>query len=56
LTSSTVSRAFEGPWARLSQVAALGAEYDSPERQPHPKYLEGPHMCFLNHIHTLLDD
>ncbi|KAG0693924.1 hypothetical protein DFH29DRAFT_815863, partial [Suillus ampliporus] len=32
-----------------------GAEYDSWERQPHPKCLQGTRVDLLNHIHTLLD-
>ncbi|KIK41854.1 hypothetical protein CY34DRAFT_84698, partial [Suillus luteus UH-Slu-Lm8-n1] len=45
----------EGPWEKLSQVAVLGAEYDSPERQPHPKCLEGTRVDLLQFIHGLLD-
>ncbi|KAG1763825.1 hypothetical protein EV702DRAFT_1051622 [Suillus placidus] len=47
---------FEGTWARLSQVAIHGAEYDSRERQPHPKCLEGTRVDLLNYIHRLLDN
>ncbi|KAG2116158.1 hypothetical protein DEU56DRAFT_697071, partial [Suillus clintonianus] len=43
-------------WARLSQVAAKGAEYNSRERQPHPKCLEGTRVDLLNYIHGSLDD
>ena len=46
----------EGPWEKLSQVAVLGAEYDSPERQPHPKCLKGTRVDLLNHIYRLLDN
>ncbi|KAG2101820.1 uncharacterized protein F5147DRAFT_639493, partial [Suillus discolor] len=45
----------EGTWEKLSQVAVLGAEYDSPERQPHPKCLEGTRVDLLKLIHGLLD-
>ncbi|KAG2132358.1 hypothetical protein DEU56DRAFT_757336 [Suillus clintonianus] len=41
---------------KLSQVAVKGAEYDSPERQPHPKCLEGTRVNLLNNIHRLLDN
>ncbi|KAG2125957.1 hypothetical protein DEU56DRAFT_862483, partial [Suillus clintonianus] len=47
---------FEGIWARLSQVAVKGAEFNSRERQPHPKCLEGTRVDLLNHIHAFLDD
>ncbi|KAG1755954.1 quinon protein alcohol dehydrogenase-like superfamily [Suillus lakei] len=47
---------FEGAWARLSQVAVKSAEYDSRERQPHPKCLEGTRVGLLNHIHEILDN
>ncbi|KAG1777056.1 hypothetical protein EV702DRAFT_927392, partial [Suillus placidus] len=43
-------------WTRLSQVAVKGAEYNSRERQPHPKCLEGTRVDLLNLIHGLLDD
>ncbi|KAG1738608.1 uncharacterized protein EDB91DRAFT_1249131 [Suillus paluster] len=46
----------EGTWEKLSQVAVKGAEYDSPERQPHPKCLEGTRVELLNSIHGLLDN
>ncbi|KAG2102798.1 uncharacterized protein F5147DRAFT_809804, partial [Suillus discolor] len=55
LTSSTVSQSSAGPWEKLSRVAVLGAEYDSPERQPHPKCLEGTRVDLLQFIHGLLD-
>ncbi|KAG0700754.1 hypothetical protein DFH29DRAFT_853368, partial [Suillus ampliporus] len=55
LTISTASRSLEGTWERLSQVAVKGAEYDSRERQPHPKCLHGTRVDLLSHIHTLLD-
>ncbi|KAG2345375.1 hypothetical protein BDR05DRAFT_135246 [Suillus weaverae] len=45
----------EGTWEKLSQVAVLGAEYDSPERQPHPKCLEGTRVDVLKFIYGLLD-
>ncbi|KAG2341817.1 hypothetical protein BDR05DRAFT_851873, partial [Suillus weaverae] len=43
-------------WEKLSQVAVKGAEYDSRERQPHPKCLEGTRVDLLNYIHGLLDN
>jgi hypothetical protein len=57
--SPTVSddpRSFQGTWERLSQVAIKGAEYDSRERRPHPKCLEGTRVDLLKHIHGLLDN
>ncbi|KAJ8582109.1 hypothetical protein M405DRAFT_717498, partial [Rhizopogon salebrosus TDB-379] len=39
----------------LSQVAVKGAEFDSGEREPHPKCLKGTRMKLLTHIHGLLD-
>ncbi|KAG0707184.1 hypothetical protein DFH29DRAFT_52040 [Suillus ampliporus] len=45
----------EGTWEKLSQVAVKGAQYDSRERQPHPKCLEGTRVVLLNHIYELLD-
>ncbi|OJA21628.1 hypothetical protein AZE42_09742 [Rhizopogon vesiculosus] len=48
-------RSAEGIWEKLSQVAIKGAEYDSPERQPHPKCLEGTRVNLLDHIYELLD-
>ncbi|KAG2347301.1 hypothetical protein BDR05DRAFT_725669 [Suillus weaverae] len=47
---------FEGTWEKLSQVAVKGAEYDSRERRPHPKCLQGTRVDLLNYIHRLLDD
>jgi len=47
---------FEGAWEWLSHVAVKGAEYDSRERQPHPKCLEGTQVDLLNDIHGLLDN
>ncbi|KAG2344455.1 hypothetical protein BDR05DRAFT_868833, partial [Suillus weaverae] len=46
----------EGTWEKLSQVAVKGAEYDSRERQPHPKYLKGTRVDLLNYINMLLDN
>ena len=43
-------------WERLYQVAVKGAEYDSRERQPHPKCLKGTRVDLLDHIHGLLDN
>ncbi|KAG2086327.1 uncharacterized protein F5147DRAFT_602186, partial [Suillus discolor] len=45
----------EGIWEKLSQVAVLGAKYDSPERQPHPKCLKGTRVDLLTFICGLLD-
>ncbi|KAG1798608.1 uncharacterized protein HD556DRAFT_1440312 [Suillus plorans] len=45
----------EVTWKELSQVAALGAQYDSPERQPHPKCLEGTRVDLRKFIRELLD-
>jgi hypothetical protein len=39
----------------LSQVAVKGAEFDSREREPHPKCLKGTRMKLLTYIHGLLD-
>ncbi|KAG1786347.1 hypothetical protein EV424DRAFT_1286964, partial [Suillus variegatus] len=33
-----------------------GAQYNSPERQPHPKCLKGTRVDLLKYIHKLLDD
>ncbi|KAG2109740.1 uncharacterized protein F5147DRAFT_635171 [Suillus discolor] len=45
----------EGTWEKLSQVAVPGAEYDSPERQPHPKCLKETRVNLLKSIYGLLD-
>ncbi|KAG2753434.1 hypothetical protein P692DRAFT_20646178, partial [Suillus brevipes Sb2] len=45
----------EGTWEKLSQVAVLEAEYDSPEHQPHPKCLKGTRVNLLEFIRGLLD-
>lgn len=44
-----------GIWEKLSQVAVKGAEYDSPDRQPHPKCLQGTRVDLLDYIHNFLD-
>lgn len=49
-------RSSEGIWEKLSQIAVKGAAYDSRERQPHPKCLEGTRTVLLNHIHGFLDN
>ncbi|KAG1855756.1 hypothetical protein DFJ58DRAFT_727416 [Suillus subalutaceus] len=49
-------QSLEGTWTRLSQVAVKGAQYNSPERQPHPKCLEGTRVDLLKFIHGFLDD
>ncbi|KIK41321.1 hypothetical protein CY34DRAFT_49200, partial [Suillus luteus UH-Slu-Lm8-n1] len=43
-------------WEKLSQVAVKGAEYDSRERRPHPKCLQGTRVDLLKYIHRSLDD
>ncbi|KAG1814329.1 uncharacterized protein BJ212DRAFT_1216561, partial [Suillus subaureus] len=42
-------------WARLSQVAVKGAQYNSSECQPHLKCLQGTWANLLTYIHQLLD-
>ncbi|KAG2107518.1 uncharacterized protein F5147DRAFT_802758, partial [Suillus discolor] len=49
-------RSSEGTWERLCQVAVKGAEYDSPERQPHPRCLEGTRVTLLDDIYQSLDN
>ncbi|KAG2047403.1 hypothetical protein BDR06DRAFT_860956, partial [Suillus hirtellus] len=44
-----------GTWEKLSQVTVLGAEYDSPECQPHPKCLKETRVNLLELIYRLLD-
>ncbi|OAX31314.1 hypothetical protein K503DRAFT_703884, partial [Rhizopogon vinicolor AM-OR11-026] len=56
ISCSVAGGSSEVTWEKLSQVAAKGAEYDSRERQPHPKCLEGTRVVLLNHIHELLDN
>jgi len=53
LTSLTV---LQGTWAKLSEVAVKGAQYNSRERQPHPKCLERTRVDLLKYIHQLLDE
>ncbi|KAG1758041.1 hypothetical protein EDB19DRAFT_1901544 [Suillus lakei] len=53
--STPLSQSSARPWEKLSHVTVLGAEYDSPERQPHPKCLEGTQVDLLQFIHGLLD-
>ncbi|KAG1776051.1 hypothetical protein EV702DRAFT_931449, partial [Suillus placidus] len=43
-------------WEKLSHVSVKGAEYDSRERQPHPRRLEGSWVDLTNCVHALLDD
>jgi hypothetical protein len=45
-----------GIWERLSQVAVTGARYNSPERQPHPKCLQGTRVDLLKLIYGFLDN
>jgi hypothetical protein len=47
--------ASEEPWEKLSRVAVLDAEYDSPARQPHSKCLEGTRVDLLKFIYGVLD-
>jgi Ca2+-binding RTX toxin-like protein len=54
--SSSSVQSYEGIWEKLSQDALKGAEYDSRERQPHPKCLKGTREVLLNHIYGLLDN
>ncbi|KAJ8581034.1 hypothetical protein M405DRAFT_643851 [Rhizopogon salebrosus TDB-379] len=54
--SPGAARPSEGVWEKLSQIAVKGAEYDSRERQPYPKCLEGTRVDLLNHIYGLLDN
>ncbi|KAG2341823.1 hypothetical protein BDR05DRAFT_429068 [Suillus weaverae] len=49
-------RSSEGTWESLSRIAVKGAEYNSRERQPHPKCLEGTRVDLLDYIYRLLDD
>ncbi|KAG1775231.1 hypothetical protein EV702DRAFT_1047091 [Suillus placidus] len=49
-------RSPEGAWERLCQVAVKGAEYDSPERRPHAKCLEGTRVTILNDIYQLINN
>ncbi|OAX33230.1 hypothetical protein K503DRAFT_804536 [Rhizopogon vinicolor AM-OR11-026] len=46
---------YRSSWERLSQVAIKGAEYDSRERQPHPKCLEGTRVDLLDYIYGSLN-
>ncbi|OJA18510.1 hypothetical protein AZE42_08716, partial [Rhizopogon vesiculosus] len=50
------ARSSEGAWEKLSQVAVKGAEYNSRERQPHSKCLQGTRADLLSHIYGLLDN
>ncbi|KAG1771725.1 hypothetical protein EDD22DRAFT_795579, partial [Suillus occidentalis] len=46
----------QGTWTKLSEVAVKGAQYNSRERQPHPKCLQGTRVDLLKYIHGFLDD
>jgi hypothetical protein len=46
----------QGIWAKLSEVTVKGAQYNSPERHPHPKCLEGTRVDLLKYIYGFLDD
>ncbi|KAG2141181.1 uncharacterized protein EDB93DRAFT_641721 [Suillus bovinus] len=56
MSHNQLRRSPEGMWETLSHIAVKGAEYNSPERQPHPKCLEGTRMGLLDCIYRLLDD
>ena len=56
LTDPGDPRSSEGTWEKFSQVVVKGAEYNSRERQPHPKCLKGTRVDLLNHIYGLLDN
>ncbi|KAG1777331.1 hypothetical protein EV702DRAFT_273498 [Suillus placidus] len=43
-------------WEKLSRVAVKGAEYDSPERRPHPKCLQRTRTDLLNHLYASLNN
>ncbi|KAG1817515.1 uncharacterized protein BJ212DRAFT_1269996, partial [Suillus subaureus] len=49
-------QAFSSSWEKLSHVFVKGAEYDSRERQPHPRHLEGSWVDLTNCVNALLDD
>jgi hypothetical protein len=53
LTSLTI---LQGTWAKLSEVAVKGTQYNSRERQPHSKCLQGTRVDLLKYIHGFLDD
>ncbi|KAG2750297.1 hypothetical protein P692DRAFT_20873240 [Suillus brevipes Sb2] len=46
----------QGTWAKLSEVAVMGAQYNSRERQPHPRCLKGTREKLLTYIYAFLDD
>ncbi|KAJ8587183.1 hypothetical protein M405DRAFT_863967 [Rhizopogon salebrosus TDB-379] len=56
VTTSGDARLVPSTWKELSKVAAKGAEYDSPERRPHPKCLERTRVNLLGDIRGLLDN
>jgi len=56
LSLSDLLTALAGTWERLSQVAVMGAQYNSSERQPHPKCLEGTRVDLLKFIYGFMDD
>ncbi|KAG2345364.1 hypothetical protein BDR05DRAFT_946871 [Suillus weaverae] len=43
-------------WEKLSRVAVKGAEYDSPERQPHPKCLPRTRTDLLSYLYISLNN
>ncbi|OJA18655.1 hypothetical protein AZE42_13214, partial [Rhizopogon vesiculosus] len=46
----------QAAWQKLSEVAVKGAQYNSPQRQPHPECLEGTRVDLLNYIYAFLDN
>jgi hypothetical protein len=56
LTVSTEPWSSEGTLEKLSRVAVKSAEYDSRERRPHSKCLEGTRVDLLSYIQGLLDN
>jgi len=56
LSLSDLLTVLAGTWERLSQVAVMGAQYNSSERQPHPKCLKGTRVDLLKFIYGFLDD
>jgi hypothetical protein len=52
---SNLLTVLQGTWAKLSEVAVKGAQYNSHEHQPHPKCLQGTRVDLLKYIHGFLD-
>jgi hypothetical protein len=53
--SPTSLAVLQGTWVKLSEVVVKGAQYNSPERQPYPKCLQGTRVDLLKYIHGFLD-